>query len=83
MAEAAFPALALAVRPKVSRDDRVMRAFIGLIGLYLAVTLALPLYAMMSKSIRDHDGAFTRCDHGQIRVDSDRRLPTLPVAVKT
>ena len=59
MAEAASPALTLAVRPKVSRDDRVMRAFIGVIGLYLAVTLALPLYAMMSKSVRDHDGAFT------------------------
>ena len=47
-----------AIRPKVSRDDWTMRAFIGVIGLYLVVTLAMPLYAMMSKSVRDHDGAF-------------------------
>ena len=47
-----------AIKPKVSRDDWTMRAFIGVIGLYLVVTLALPLYTMMSKSFRDHDGGF-------------------------
>ena len=56
MAEAALSAPI--VRPKVSRDDWTMRAFIGVIGLYLVVTLALPLYTMMSKSVRDHDGVF-------------------------
>ena len=38
------------VRAKVSRDDWMMRAFMGLIGIYLAVSLVLPLYAMLSKS---------------------------------
>ena len=56
MAEAVLSAPV--IKPKVSRDDWTMRAFIGVIGLYLVVTLALPLYTMMSKSVRDHDGAF-------------------------
>ena len=38
------------VRPKLGRDDWAMRGLIIAIGLYLVVTLALPLYAMMSKS---------------------------------
>ncbi|MFW6077184.1 MAG: hypothetical protein ACOC71_05500, partial [Hyphomicrobiales bacterium] len=38
------------VRVRLSRDDWYMRALIGVIGLYLVVTLALPLYAMLSKS---------------------------------
>ena len=54
MSELAAPAL----RPKVGRDDVVMRLFMGAIGLYLVVALALPLWAMLSKSVRDGDGAF-------------------------
>jgi iron(III) transport system permease protein len=38
------------VRPKLSRDDWAMRGLMIAIGLYLVVSLALPLYAMMSKS---------------------------------
>ena len=38
------------VRPKTSRDDRTMAGFILVIGLYLIITLAFPLYAMLSKS---------------------------------
>ncbi len=38
------------VRPKLGRDDWAMRGLIIAIGLYLVVALALPLYAMMSKS---------------------------------
>ncbi|NNF78740.1 MAG: putative 2-aminoethylphosphonate ABC transporter permease subunit, partial [Rhizobiales bacterium] len=38
------------VKPKVSRDDWGMRLFMGIIAIYLAVTLVLPLYAMLSKS---------------------------------
>ena len=38
------------IKPKLSRDDWLMRGFMALIGLYLVVTLALPLYVMMSKS---------------------------------
>ena len=38
------------LKPKASSDDQVMRLFVLVIGLYLVVSLALPLYAMFSKS---------------------------------
>ncbi|VAV89797.1 2-aminoethylphosphonate ABC transporter permease protein [hydrothermal vent metagenome] len=38
------------VKPKLGRDDWTQRAFMGVIALYLIVALALPLYAMLSKS---------------------------------
>ncbi len=56
MAEAALAAAPL--RARLDRDDVVMRAALLAIAGVLVVTLALPLYAMMSKSFRDHDGAF-------------------------
>jgi len=47
------PAGAL-IRPKLGRDDWMMRAFMVVIGLYLLVALAFPLYAMLSKSIETY-----------------------------
>ena len=38
------------VVPKVSRDDWAMRGLLLVIGAYLLVSLALPLYTMLSKS---------------------------------
>jgi len=38
------------VKPKLGKDDWVQRGFMGVIALYLIVALALPLYAMLSKS---------------------------------
>jgi len=38
------------IHPKTSKDDRVMIGFMLVIGLYLIIALALPLYAMLSKS---------------------------------
>lgn len=38
------------IRAKTSRDDRTMAGFMLVIGLYLIITLAFPLYAMLSKS---------------------------------
>lgn len=38
------------VRGKLSRDDIIMRGSMIVIGLYLLVTMVLPLYAMLSKS---------------------------------
>ncbi|MCV6592422.1 MAG: putative 2-aminoethylphosphonate ABC transporter permease subunit [Silicimonas sp.] len=38
------------IRGKLSRDDIIMRGSMIVIGLYLLVTMALPLYAMLSKS---------------------------------
>ena len=39
------------IRPKTSRDDRIMVGFMLVIGLYLMIALAFPLYAMLSKSV--------------------------------
>ncbi len=52
------PALGGVVRPKMSRDDLVMRIAISAIGVFLAVAVILPLYAMMSKSLENRDGQF-------------------------
>ena len=35
---------------KLGRDDLIMRGFILVIALYLIITLAFPLYAMLSKA---------------------------------
>ena len=47
-----------AIRPKLGRDALLMRLLMAVIGLYLMVTLVLPLYAMLSKSVRAKDGGF-------------------------
>lgn len=39
------------VKLALGRDDWIMRGFIALIVIYLVVALALPLYAMLSKSV--------------------------------
>ena len=44
--------LAAIVRPQASRDDRLMRLFIVVIGLYLIAALALPLGLMLGKSLQ-------------------------------
>ncbi len=38
------------IRGKLSRDDIIMRGSMIVIGLYLLITMAFPLYAMLSKS---------------------------------
>lgn len=38
------------LKPKLGRDEFAMRAFMVVIAVYLVVALALPLYAMLSKS---------------------------------
>ena len=46
------------VKQQASRDDLLMRGLLALIGLYLVVTLALPLALMLVKSVEDSKGAF-------------------------
>src|SRR5262245_3804403 len=46
------------VRPESSRDDRLMRLFIGVIGLYLVGALALPLGLMLAKSLEGPQDQF-------------------------
>ena len=44
------PAKAVKIRPQAGSDAWIMRAFMLVIGIYLFITLALPLYTMLSKS---------------------------------
>ncbi|MBL4739972.1 MAG: putative 2-aminoethylphosphonate ABC transporter permease subunit [Sneathiella sp.] len=46
------------IKPKLSRDDWVMRIFVLGIGLWLVVTILMPLYAMLSKAVQNKDGVF-------------------------
>lgn len=47
-----------AVKAKTSKDDRQMLYFIVIIACYLIFALALPLYVILSKSFKNHDGEF-------------------------
>jgi iron(III) transport system permease protein len=46
------------IRPIVSREEWGMRACLGLLALYLAVTIAIPLFMLLRKSVEDADGHF-------------------------
>lgn len=46
------------VKAQTSKDDRQMLVFMGVIACYLVVALALPLYAILSKSFKNDDGEF-------------------------
>ena len=47
-----------AIKPKLSRDDKIMRGFIVMVGLWMVVAVLLPLYFMLSKSVEDNGGSF-------------------------
>src|SRR5215831_7215739 len=46
------------VKARLGRDDRLLRAATSVVGLYLVVTLALPLGLMLAKSLQNGQGAF-------------------------
>lgn len=46
------------IKPKLSRDDKIMRGFIVMVGIWMVIAVLLPLYFMLSKSIQNHDGDF-------------------------
>lgn len=56
----AAPAAVIAapVKAKVSRDDWVLRGVLMAVAATLAISILLPLYALLSKSFRDGDGNF-------------------------
>jgi len=59
MTDIALPATpAGAVRRRRSRDDAVMAAGLVLLALWLAATVALPLWSLLSKSVEDRSGGF-------------------------
>jgi iron(III) transport system permease protein len=49
------PVAAARIKPRLGRDDFLLRAIMAVIGLYLLITLALPLWAMLSKSFEAYE----------------------------
>ncbi len=58
MSTSAATSSAVLVKPKVSRDDIIMRTCMGVVGIFLVVCVLLPLYTMLSKSVENKDGDF-------------------------
>lgn len=44
------------IRPKLGRDDWILRGCLVLLGLFLLISILLPLYTMLSKSFQDGSG---------------------------
>ncbi len=63
MTDVANTSLLKEVKPKSSRDDWTMRGFMLMIGAYLLIALAFPLYIMLSKSFESKDGVFIGIDN--------------------
>ena len=58
MTTAVIDSSAPRVRPLLSRDDKIMRAVVLLVGAWMVVAVLLPLYFMLSKSVENHAGDF-------------------------
>ena len=43
---------------KKSKDDYLIIFFISIIGIYILIALAFPMYAILSKSVENKDGIF-------------------------
>ena len=46
------------IRPKIGRDGWIMRGCMVVVSLFLIVSVLLPLYSMLSKSIENKAGDF-------------------------
>ncbi|MDY0882861.1 putative 2-aminoethylphosphonate ABC transporter permease subunit [Dongia soli] len=46
------------IRPKASSDDFIMRGCLVLVGVFFMLTVVLPLYALLKKSVEDANGGF-------------------------
>lgn len=44
------------VKPKIGRDSWIMRGGLAVIGLYLVITVVLPLWTVFQKSFQDVNG---------------------------
>ncbi len=53
-----IPAPAVALRPRLSRDDRIQGGGLVVMGAYLVLGVLLPLWVMLSKSFEDAGGNF-------------------------
>lgn len=66
------------VKAKSSRDDRQMFWFMLVIAGYLLAALAFPLYAILSKSFKNHDGEFV----GLVNYIEYFNTPSLTYSIK-
>ncbi len=57
-AVATVPISAVPITRRLARDEWIARAGLVALSLWLAVTVALPLWALLSKSFQNRDGAF-------------------------
>jgi iron(III) transport system permease protein len=65
------------IKPKLGRDDFLLRAAIAVIGLYLVITLALPLWAMLSKSFETYHFRFAQVEvEGRTARPGSRSAPS-------
>ncbi len=55
---------------KKSRDDYLTLFFISIIGFYILISLAFPMYAILSKSFENKDGDFIGFENYQSYFDS-------------
>ena len=58
MAQAAIGRRARPLRQALGRDDKLSRLALGILGLWLVVTVLLPLWALLSKAFQNRDGGF-------------------------
>jgi len=67
---AAISASKTPVRVRLSRDDLVLRTALGIVIALLTVAVVFPLYALLSKSLEDMDGAFVGLENFRIYFDT-------------
>lgn len=54
------------IRPKASREDLIMRGCLVVVAAFFLITVILPLYALLKKSVEDADGKFIGLANFQI-----------------
>lgn len=65
------------VRPRLGRDDWIMRAFLAVIAIYLVVALALPLATMVSKSFEVRTFHYDTIEIARVTADGGEEVQSL------
>ena len=62
---------------KKSKDDYLTIFFISIIGIYIFIALAFPMYAILSKSVENKDGIFIGFENYQSYFSNPIKTPSL------
>ncbi len=65
------------VRPRLGRDDWIMRAFLAVIAIYLIAALALPLATMVSKSFEVRTFHYDTIEIARVMADGGEEVRSL------